>query len=80
MFIKFLVPQNPYGLTPARTLFISRQKSRVMKLPFLSLKLMVKSGLEFILKLTEPLQSCCCPVQKYLPRKVELAWQINRYL
>ena len=26
---------------------------------------MVKSGLEFfILKLNEPLQSCCCPVQK----------------
>ena len=46
--------------TPARTLFISGLKSRVMKLPFLSLKMMVKSGLEFILKLTEPLQSCCC--------------------
>ena len=35
-------------LTPARTLFISGLKSRVMKLPFLSLKIMVKSGLEFI--------------------------------
>ena len=43
-------------LTPARTLFISGLKSRVMKLPFLSLKMMVKSSLEFILKLTEPLQ------------------------
>ena len=41
---------------------------------------MVKSGLEFILKLTEPLQSCCCPVQKYLPRLAELAWQLSRYL
>ena len=41
---------------------------------------MVKSGLEFILKLTEPLQSCCCPVQKYLPRMAELAWQLSRYL
>ena len=51
-----------------------------MKLPFLSLKMMVKSGLEFILKLTEPLQSCCCPVQKYLPRLAELAWQLSRYL
>ena len=67
-------------ITPARTLFISGLKSRVMKLPFLSLKMMVKSGLEFILKLTEPLQSCCCPVQKYLPRLAELAWQLSRYL
>jgi hypothetical protein len=32
------------------------------------------------LKLTEPLQSCCCPVQKYLPRMAELAWQLSRYL
>ena len=50
---------NPFiclYVTPARTLFISGLKSRVMKLPFLSLKMMVKSGLEFILKLTEPLQ------------------------
>ena len=66
--------------TPARTLFISGLKSRVMKLSFLSLKMMVKSGLEFILKLTEPLQSYCCPVQKYLPRMAELAWQLSRYL
>ena len=42
--------------TPARTLFISGLKSRVMKFPFLGLKMMVKSGLEFILKLTKPLQ------------------------
>ena len=41
---------------------------------------MVKSGLEFILKLTEPLQSCCCPVQKNLPSRAELAWQVSRYL
>ena len=41
---------------------------------------MVKRGLEFTLKLTEPLQSCCCPVQKYLPRMAELAWQLSRYL
>ena len=64
--------------TPA--INISGLKSRVMKLPFLSLKMMVKSGLEFNLKLTEPLQSCCCPVQKYLPRLAELAWQLSRYL
>jgi hypothetical protein len=37
------------------------------------LKMMVKSGLEiFILKLNEPLQSYCCPVQKKWQRKAEL--------
>ena len=66
--------------TPVKTLFISGLKSRVLKLSFLSLKMMVKSGLEFILKLTEPLQSCCCPVQKNLPSRAELAWQLSRYL
>ena len=43
-------------LTPSRTHSISGLKSRVLKLTFFSLKMMVKSGLEFILKLTEPLQ------------------------
>ena len=43
-------------ITPVRTHSISGLKSRVMKLSFLSLKMMVKSGLEFILKFTEPLQ------------------------
>ena len=42
--------------TPVITLFISGLKSRVLKLSFLSLKMTVKSGLEFILKFTEPLQ------------------------
>ena len=67
-------------VTPVITVFISRLKSRVLKSSFLILKMMVKSGLEFILKLTELLQSCCCPVQKYLPRMAELAWQLSRYL
>ena len=71
---------SAHKVTPARTLSISALKSRVLKLSFLSLKMMVKSGLEFILKLTEPLQNCCCPVQKYLPRMAELAWQLSRYL
>ena len=45
------------------------------------LKMMVKSGLEFfVLKFYQPLQSCCYPVQKKLPRKAELAWQVSRYL
>ena len=35
--------------TPARTLSISGVESRVLKLSFLSLKMMVKSGLEFII-------------------------------
>ena len=42
--------------TPAKTLSISGLKSRVLKLSSMSLKMMVKSGLEFILKFTEPLQ------------------------
>ena len=66
--------------TPARTHSISGLKSWVSKSTFSSLKMMVKSGLEFILKLTEPLQSCCCPVQKNLPSRAELAWQVSRYL
>ena len=45
------------------------------------LKMMMKSGLEKnILKFHDGLQSCCCPVQKNLPRKAELAWQVSRYL
>ena len=46
----------PLSHTLVRTLSISGLKSRVLKLSFLSLKMTVKSGLEFILKLTEPLQ------------------------
>ena len=48
-------PKKIYG-TPARTHSKSGLKSRVLKLSFLSLQITVKSGLEFILKLTEPLQ------------------------
>ena len=39
-----------------RTHSISGLKSRVLKLTFFALKMMVESGLEFILKFTEPLQ------------------------
>ena len=31
-------------------------------------------------EIDRPLQSCCCPVQKYLPRMAELAMQLSRYL
>ena len=44
------------------------------------LKMVVKSGLEkVIFKFHNGLQSCCCPVQKNLPRKAELARQVSRY-
>jgi hypothetical protein len=45
------------------------------------LKVMVKNGLEkIILKFHVPVQICCCPVQKNLPRRAELAWLVSRYL
>ena len=51
-----LEKKNSAYCTPARTHSISGLKSRVLKLTFLALKMSVKSGLEFILKFTEPLQ------------------------
>ena len=45
------------------------------------LHMVVKRGLEkIVLKFHVPLQSCCCPVQKCLPRKAKLAWLFSRYL
>ena len=55
-------------------------KLLTLEMTIFGLKMMVRSGLEFfILKLNEPLQSCCCPVQKNRPRKAELAWQVSKY-
>jgi hypothetical protein len=52
-----------------------------LKIDIFGLKIKMKSSLEnFILKFTEPLLSCCCRVQKNLPKKAELAWQVSRYL
>ena len=52
-----------------------------LEMTIFGLNMMVKSGLEkIILKFHVPLQSCCCPVQKNLPRKAELAWLVSRYL
>ena len=69
-------------VTPARTHSICGLKSGVLKLTFFSLEMMVKSGLEFILTLTEPLQSCCCPVrlnwQSRLAGIYEGAWWISK--
>ena len=43
--------------------------------------LKIKRRLEFsILKFTDSLLSCCCPVQKYPPRMAKLAWQLSRCL
>ena len=54
-FIAFFIR---YVYTPARTHSIS------LEIDIFDLKMMVKIGLDFfILKFTEPLQSCCCPVQ-----------------
>ena len=51
-----------------------------LEITIFGLKMMVKSGIEFfILKAYMTLQSCCCLVQKNLPREAELAWQISRY-
>ena len=47
-FVVFLAIIDLESSTPARTLLISGLKSLVMKLSFLTLKMMVKSGLEFI--------------------------------
>ena len=61
------------------------QADKMHKITSISLKtvkvvIFVKIVVKIILNFTEPLQSCCCPVQKNLPRKAELAWQISRYL
>ena len=67
--------------TPARTLSNKRTKISSLEIDIFGLKMMVESGLEFsILKFTELLQIYCCLVQKHLPRKAELAWQVSRYL
>ena len=78
------VLQNPVifsfqqQFTPTRTHSISGIKSQVLTF---DVKLMMKNGLEFfILKFSEPLQSCCCSIQKNLPIKAELPSQVSRYL
>ena len=50
-----------------------------LEIAIFCLKIVIKSGREkiFFLKFTEPLQSCCCPVQKNLPSKAELAGQVS---
>jgi hypothetical protein len=56
-------------------------KILTLEITIFGFKMMVKSGLDFlILKLIEPLQSYCCPVQNNLPRMAKLALQVSRYL
>ena len=64
--------------TLARTLSICGLKSRVLKLSFLSLKVTVKSGLEFTLKLTEPLQRylLTCLANFSLSGQIFLHWAV----
>ena len=57
-------------ITPARTHFISGLKSRVLKLTISALKMMVKSGLKFILKFAEPLQRYLLTCGIYADRKI----------
>ena len=60
--------------TPARPHFISGLKAQVLKLTFWDKNDSEKwSRFFFILKFTEPLMSCCRPVQKNLPER--LVWQ-----
>ena len=67
-------------ITPARTHY-KWTKISSLEIDIFGFKMMMKRGLEiFILKFTKPLQSCCCPVPKNLPRNAELAWQVSRYL
>ena len=46
-------------------------KILTLEITILGLKMMMKSGLEWIiLKFHEPFQSCCCPVQKICPERL----------
>ena len=53
---RHIMCSSNFYVSDVKTLSISGLKSRVLKLLILSLKMMVKSGLEFILKFTQPLQ------------------------
>ena len=60
--------------------FYKWTKIQSHEIDIFGLKVILKSGLgQFTLNFTKPLQSCCCPVQKNLSRKAELAWQ-SKYL
>ena len=67
--------------TPAKNLFYKWTKISSLKINIFDINHISLICLEiFILRFTEPLQSYCCPVQKNLPRRAELARQVSRYL
>ena len=89
--VPWLGPRSPRsGLTfllrtdPIHTTYNSFSmwtKLLTLEMTIFGLKMMVKSGLEKIILIFQvPLQSCCGPVQKSLPRKAELAQLVSRYL
>ena len=48
-----------------------------LEIDIFDLEMMVKRGLKKIYFEIHRAQSCCCPVQKHLPRKAELALQVS---
>ena len=79
--LKFFIVDNLDSEHTIQNSFNKWSKISSHEIDIFGLKVVVKSGLgKIILNFTEPLQSCCCPVQKNLPRKAELAWQVSRYL
>ena len=55
----YTVPCKCHHITPATTLSISGLKSRVLKLPFFNLKMMMKNGLDFFLNPPSPSRDIC---------------------
>ena len=89
-----LLAQNYYCISStlhSRREFFCRWSFKWINIYFLILlvnswiqqQMKIKNDVTKVLSLGEihePLQSCCCPVQKNLSRKAELAWKVSRYL
>ena len=69
----------PMSILILFSIFFKFWAIRLFEKEIIKCQLISKRLFDF-LKLTEPLQSCYCPVQKYLPRMAKLAWQLSRYL
>ena len=68
------IPMHPVIPHTTQNGQTKQSKMLTLETTIFGLKMLVKSGLEkIILKFHEPLQSRCCPVQKNLLRKAELA-------
>ena len=60
-------------ITPARTLSISGLKSRVLKLPFFNLKMMMKNGLDFFFFFNWNFTACLdCNIQVLNIQKINI--------